>query len=536
MSDPRLSADGSGRVWFVGAGPGAPDLLTLRAVRVLELADCIVHDLLVPPELLDTLRPDCERIAVCRSDLAGRGGTIDQGEAVGRMLVQLAGQGRSVVRLKGGDPAVFARLAEEVLPLERAGIPFEIVPGITAATAAAAAVALPLTSRSDASSVTLITGHRASPPAAMVSASAADFSCLETRPGTIVVYMGLEEIDRWSESLLAAGVAAETPVAVVSRCSWPDEQTCTTTLAGLRSDPRIRLWPSPAVIIVGKVVRPRAAADASGGAAFGAGALAADGAATGPLAGRRVLVTRPAAQAVDLLHRLGRCGARAVCLPLIEILPPPTWEHVDRAIATADSFDWIVFSSSNGVESFASRLATRGDARLLGTARLAAVGPQTAEALVSHRLACDLVPMEHSARGLLDAFSQVAAPGRFLLLQADRGRDTLADGLSARGHHVERVTAYLSRDVSAIDAECLAQLDRDPVDWIILSSPAITSVAIRHLGERMAGWRIACNSLASAELLIAAGLPPTVTSVDPSLEAVLAAMQTWEENAAVDTR
>lgn len=535
MSEPRPSVHGSGRVWFVGAGPGSPDLLTIRAVRVLEAADCIVHDLLVPPELLDTLPPDCERIAVCRHDLAGREGAIDQGEAVGRLLVQLAGQGRSVVRLKGGDPAVFARLAEEVLPLEQAGIPFEMVPGVTAATAAAAAVSLPLTSRSDASSVTLITGHRAPQGSTSDPSAAGDFARLHSLPGTLVVYMGLEEIDRWSEALLDAGHAADTPVAVVSRCSWPDQRTCTTTLAGLRSDPQIRLWPSPAVIIVGQVVRHGQPRGSSGLAARTLPATTADESAAGSLAGRRVLVTRPATQATELLQRIRSSGARAVCMPLIEILPPPSWEAVDAAITTVAGFDWVVFSSSNGVEAFARRLAAIGDARLLGTVRLAAVGPQTADALHRHGLACDLVPAVHSARGVLDAFAHVQPPGRFLLLQADRGSDTLADGLAARGHHVERVTAYVSRDVPDLDPECLAELDHNPVDWVILSSPAITAAAIRHLGGRMRGWRIACNSHASGELLLSAGLTATVISEEPSMETVVAAMQAWERAAVTST-
>ena len=290
-------------VWFVGAGPGAADLLTVRAMRLLETADAVLYDILVPPHLLGTLRPEVEQIPVCRDDPSTGRRFVDPGRAVGSLLAKLASDGRRVVRLKGGDPSVFARFAEEVLPLQEAGIPYEIVPGVTAATAAAAAIAAPLTSRAEAAHVTLITGHRAvdkGPEAA----SDDDFARLAALPGTLVVYMGLEKIGCWTESLIAAGRRDDTPVAVISRCSWPDERRCTTTLADLRDNPLIRSWPSPAVIIIGDVL-------ASGGP------TAAAAPAQQPLAGQRVLVTRPAAQAAEVLGLLATAGAHGLCVPTV---------------------------------------------------------------------------------------------------------------------------------------------------------------------------------------------------------------------------
>ena len=221
-----------GRVWFVGAGPGAADLLTVRAAKLLESADVVLYDILVPPQVLGTLRPEVERIPVCRDDPSTGARYVDPGAAVGELLVALASQGKQVVRLKGGDPAVFARFSEEVLPLKREGITFAIVPGVTAATAAAATLASPLTSRSAASSVTFITGHRAIAPADSPTGHppANEFSVLASLPGTVVIYMGLEQINHWTASLIEAGCPGTRPVAVVSRCGWPDERRCTTTL------------------------------------------------------------------------------------------------------------------------------------------------------------------------------------------------------------------------------------------------------------------------------------------------------------------
>lgn len=496
-------------VWFVGAGPGAADLLTVRAARVLASADVVLYDELVPPHLLGTLRPEVERIPVCRDDPSAATPLADAGVAIGNLLVQLARTGRQVVRLKGGDPLVFARFSEEILPLQQAGITYAVIPGVTAATAAAAAIAAPLTSRERASCVTLITGHR-SGDVQNCEARRDDFARVASLPGTIVVYMGLEKVDRWTQSLLDAGESGERPVAVISRCSWPDERRRITTLQKLRDDETIRSWPSPALIIVGDVV-----------------AHAADSRpphAPLPLAGQRVLITRPAAQAGEVLALLHHVGAHGVCLPTVEIVPPESWEPLDEAIREAATFDWIVFSSKNGVEAFADRLLRAGDARLLGTARLAAVGPRTAEALAARSLACDLVPATHSAAGLCECFADEPRGRRFLLIQADRGRDTLQQDLTSWHHDVHRVTAYRSRDIPQLDATAVALLDKHPIDWVMLSSPAITASAVRLLGPRLAQCKTACNSQASAEVLVAHGLNPTVVSDTPSMEALVAAM------------
>ena len=336
--------------------------------------------------------------------------------------------------------------------------------------------------------------------------------------------MGLEQLDRWTQALLDAGCPAERPVAVISRCGWPDERRCITTIGALRDNEAVRSWPSPAVIIVGEVLAPSLAA-----APAGVTPPLSHG--SSPLAGQRVLITRPAGQADELLSLLSRAGAHGVCLPVIEIVPPDSWGPLDAAIREAWCFDWIVFSSTNGVRAFAHRLAAAGDARLLATARLAAVGPKTAAALAAEHLACDLVPETHSAAGLLEAWTNEPPGRRFLLIQADRGRDTLERELTAQEHHVERVTAYVSRDVPRLDAAAESLLAADSIDWIILSSPAITHSAVQLYGQRLAGWNIACNSPASADVLAAHGFYPTVVSDSPSMTAVVDAMQAWQTTA-----
>jgi len=508
-----------GVVRFVGAGPGDPQLLTLRALRCLQEADVIVHDSLVPPAVLDAASTLAERIPVVRGSGEGSHGidpaagadrqplaAIDPGEATGRLLAKLAGGGRRVVRLKGGDPTVFARLAEELQPLREAGIPIEIVPGVTAAVAAAAAAGVPLTSRSDASSLTLTTGHRAD------AEGGCDFPSLARLPGTLVVYMGLERIDAWTKSLLAAGADPATPVVAVSRCGWPDEKMRATTLAGLRDDSQLRGWPSPAVIIVGRVASVAGREPAS----------------PGRLAGRRVLVTRPAGQAGLFAAALAAEGAECLHRPVMTIEPPPQPDLLEEAVRQAASFDWIVFSSVNAVAAFTDQLGQWGDARLLGTARLAAVGERTAAELAQRGLACDLLPQVQSSEGLLEAFASVPPGGRFLLLQADRGRETLQRQLAGRGHQVDRVAAYATRDVEALEPGEHEQLAKAGIDWIVFTSPAITAAAVRLFRDLLPGWRVACNSPASAERLAAEGLTATVVSAEPTMASLVEAIADWE--------
>ena len=487
-------------VTFVGAGPGAADLLTLRGLEAIRSADVVVHDRLVPPAVLALIPSGVERIAIDRSDLADR----NPGGTTGDLLVGLASPGRRIVRLKGGDPTVFARLAEELAPLRQAGVAVEIVPGVTAAVAAAAAAGVPLTSRESASALTLVTGHEARGKDQPV-----DFAPLAALPGTLAVYMGIEQIAAWSRGVMAAGRSGDTPVVIVSRCSWPDQRVATSTLAMCASDAERQRWRSPAVLIVGEVVAAAAA---------------------GPLAGRRVIVTRPAGQEEELVSKIRAVGGQPLHVPVIRIVEPPSWTPLDAALGRLDTYDWIVLASMNGVRGLVARLRAAGrDGRALGTARLAAIGPATQRALEEAGFVCDLVPADHRSEGLLAALSGAAAGSRFLLVRAAAGRDLLPRGLRAAGHHVDEVAAYASEPIAGLDDEAAAALAAGEGGWITVTSGAIAESAARLFGSRMREWRIASLSSVTSAVLRRFGLEPAVEAAEPSVAELVAAIVRQEQ-------
>jgi uroporphyrinogen III methyltransferase/synthase len=500
MHDRRSPAPG--RVFFVGAGPGAPDLLTIRAVEILRAADVIVHDALVPVRMLDGINPHARRVPI---DRAGDP-RPDPGAATGHLLARLAVEGGTVVRLKGGDPAVFGRLAEELEPVRRAGVAVELVPGVTAALAAAAAAGVPLTSRVEASSVTLLTGREADGKEAAV-----DFRGLAALQGTLVVYMGVEQVARWSRELVAAGRSPDTPVTIVSRCSWPDEQLGATTLGHCAADVERHGWRSPAVVIVGAAAVP-----------------------AGPLAGRLVLVTRPSGQEGEIVSSIRAAGGRALHVPLVSIEDPPSWQPLDDAIRAASTYDWIVLASANGVRGFLGRLAAlRLDGRALGTARLAAIGPATRRHLEEAGYRCDLTPSVSRAEELAAELAATVHGGRFLLIRADRGREELRLGLEARGHHVDEVVAYETRPREALDPHDAEAVVRLPVDWIVLTSPSIATSAVRLFGDRMRAWKIATISPVTTAALEGHGLTPTVEAARATTDGIVEAIIRHEAAAAV---
>ena len=496
-----------GRVWFVGAGPGSPDLLTLRAVECLRQADVVVHDALVPTPLL-------EQVAAGRLVPAprGAGGDMppgdDPGTATGRLLVRLASTGQRVVRLKGGDPTVFARLAEELAPVQQAGLEWEIVPGVTAALAAAAAAGLPLTSRAAASSLTLVTGHGAA-----ANHDRIDYAALSRLPGTLAVYMGVEQVRTWAGALLAAGRSATTPVTVVSRCGWPDQRIVPSNLGRCAAGDVGDDCAAPAIVLIGA----------------GADAAQSSGITAARLTGTSVLVTRPAGQTAELAEAVAAQGGIPVSLPLIEIGPAPDPAAFDAAIRAADRHDWIVFASANGVAAFVSRLRALGrDGRALGSARLAAIGTATRRALEAAGFVCDAAPAEHDQRseGLLQTLSSTVRGGRFLLVRADGGREVLPEGLRADGHHVEEIAAYASRPRVALSAGDLDRLDAIGIDWVTITSGRIAEAACRLLGDRMSRWRVASISPVTSAVLRRHGIEPAAEAPTATVAGIIAAIVT----------
>jgi uroporphyrinogen III methyltransferase/synthase len=444
-------------VHLVGAGPGDPGLLTLRAVEVLGRADLVIYDKLVPRRLLEFAAAAAERI--CVTDLPGC--HPDRYPHVHQAMIAAAQKGRRVVRLKGGDPFIFGRGGEEADALRQVGIGFEVVPGVTAALSAACA-GIPLTHRDHASAVALITGHEnpAKPHSRL------DWAALARFPGTLVVYMGISRLGRIVESLLAHGKPADTPAAAIHWGSTGDQQTVEAPLAQLPQAVLRAGLTAPALIVIGTVVGLRARL-----AWFE----------RRPLFGRRVLVTRPRHQAAELLRDLERLGAVTYLLPAVDVRPPADWAPVDQAIDRLATYQWLVFTSANGVHAWIGRLRQRGrDLRALAGLQLAAIGPATAQALASYHLQADLVPGQYRSEELADELKQRAAGQRILLARADRGRELLRDEL-AQVAHVDQVAVY--SQVQAVDtgSEVFDCLRRGEIDFVTLTSSNIARAFARSL-------------------------------------------------------
>lgn len=492
-----------GIVYLVGAGPGDPGLLTLRGAECLARADVVLYDYLVNPRMLEHAPPAAERVCLGRH---GRGRLMTQAEVNARLVAD-ARQGRIVVRLKGGDPAVFARAAEELAALTQAGVPFEVVPGITAALAVSGFAGIPLTHREGASAVALVTGHQDDEKAG----SPLDYRRLAGFPGTLVFYMGVTTAPHWTAELQAGGLPAATPAAIVRRCSWPDQQVIRCTLADVAVTMAEGKLRPPVLVVVG----------AAAGLTETASWFQAR-----PLFGKSVLVSRPMEQSSSLRAALEELGAEVLVQPAIEISPPTDWSPVDAAISHLADYDWLVFSSANGVRYLLDRLAQRGhDMRSLGGLRLAAIGPGTADELARYRLRADLLPEAFRAESLAAALAAEADGRRFLLARASRGREILAEQLAAAGGQVDQVVVYRSTDVSAPDAEIAARLSAGEIDAITVTSSAIARSLAALFGENLRSARLVSISPITSATLRELGYPPAAEAAEYTMAGVVAAVR-----------
>jgi uroporphyrinogen III methyltransferase/synthase len=480
-------------------------LLTLRGAECLQTADVVLYDYLANPALLRHARSDARLICAGKH---GRDRIITQDE-INRLLIQFSREGQTVVRLKGGDPAIFARVSEEAAALSAAGIRYEIVPGITAALAAGSYAGIPLTERSIASAVAFITGHEQDdkhiPPL--------DFDALARFPGTLVFYMGVTTALEWTNALIAAGKPAKTPAAIVRRCTWPDQRIILCTLGDVASRIAADQLRPPIITIVGDVVSH---------------AEVRNWFTARPLFGQRVLVTRPRHQAADLVAPLEQLGAQCYVQPAIEIRPPTDWADVDRAIAGLPDFDWLVFSSSNGVEYFLDRLFNQGyGTRSLTHVRIAAIGAATAEALSRYHLRADLIPDEFRAESLAETLVTAAREqkkARFLLIRASRGREVLAESLAAAGFTVHQVVAYHSVDVEAADPDIAALLSAGKFDWVTVTSSAIARSLAKLFGNDLRRAKLASISPVTSATLRELGFEPAVEGKEFTMLGVVAAI------------
>jgi uroporphyrinogen III methyltransferase/synthase len=479
-----------GTVYLVGAGPGDPGLLTLRGCECLRKADLVLYDGLVNPDLLRHTKAEAQR--TCRSE-SPDGLRVPQ-EEINRRIVAAALRGQTVVRLKGGDPFIFGRGSEEAAALAAAGIPFEVVPGITAATAAAVYTGVSLTHRDLSSAVAFATGHEHSQKKSV----GLDYAALANFPGTLVFYMGLDRLDQIAAKLMEHGKPADTPVLVVSKATTPFQQTVTAKLSEIADVIRDAKLHAPSLLIVGDVVNVREQARWFE---------------ERPLFGKTIGITRPDEQADDALAMAYQLGAQPILLPMIEIAPPESWSAVDAVIRRLAEFDWIVFTSVNGVRGLLGRLwETGGDVRKLAHARLACIGPSTAAALQEFGLRADVVPAEYRAEALAAALGDRVVHQRVLWARASRGRDVLPAALMQAGAAMEQVVVYRNDDVASLPPGAVKRLEDGQVDWIGLSSPSIarnlprllTPPALQHLGTRTRLASISPVTTAAAE---EAGLP-----------------------------
>jgi uroporphyrinogen III methyltransferase / synthase len=455
-------------VFLVGAGPGNPGLLTVRAAEVLAQADLVLFDQLVPERLLELAPATAQK--VCVRDLPGH--HPDKYPHIHKLLIETAQAGKTVVRLKGGDPLIFGRGGEEAEALRDAGITYEIIPGVTAALAAGAFLEIPLTHRNHASAIALVTGHELPNK----PGNRLDWKALATFPGTLAIYMGVARLPIIVAELLKYGKSPDTPAAIVERVSWGEQRSVYSRLADLEEARRNAGLEAPGLILVGDVVSQR-----STHSWFE----------SRPLFGRRVLVTRPAHQSAGMVQKLDRLGAVVSRLIVIDIREPEDFTPLDRALdqLRTDEWQWLVFTSANGVHALLRRLDQLGrDLRDLGRVKLAAIGPKTAEALREYHLRADVVPgSTYSSEGLTAALSPHVLGQRVLLARANRGRDYVREELTKVAASVETVTVYEQVDLMTLDSAVLDSLRRGEIRYVTIPSSNIARGLLQAFDETIRG-------------------------------------------------
>jgi len=450
-----------GRVFLVGAGPGDPALITEKGKSLLSLADLILYDQLANPSLLRFAREDAEKICVGKS---GGRRSISQ-LAINRLLAREARRGKLVVRLKGGDPILFGRGAEETLHLAREQIPFEIIPGVSAALAVPVCAGIPLTMRGVSSSVTILTGREADGG----RGRGVDWDRLLRADSTFVVLMGVKNLEEIVKRFLDAGKSPRLPAALIERGTTPLQRTVVGPLGRIAAIGRARRIASPAILVVGETVALRRRLRRA--AAF-------------PLRGLRVLVTRPARQAERIVRLLERNGAVPLVYPLIRIRPARSFRALDRAIAALPRYDWVVFTSANGVQAFMGRLSSLGyDSRALARARICAVGPATGAELGDWGVRADCLPKEFTTEGIVDALtSQREIEGRsFLLPRSQLAGEALPAAIRRLGGCCVEVVAYRTLPLEGNARAIMHLIKEERVDVVILTSASAVGAYAKML-------------------------------------------------------
>lgn len=497
----------SGKVYLVGAGPGDPGLITSRALECLEKANVIVYDRLLDDRLLDCARQDAEKIYVGK---ASSEHTMPQTE-INRLLIHKAREGKNIVRLKGGDPFVLGRGGEEAEELAKNQIAFEVVPGVTSAIAVPAYAGIPVTHRTLASSFAVITGHEDP----FKVDSRIQWARLATGVDTLVFLMGIQNLPEIVAKLVEHGRPSETPIAVIKDGTRPQQKTVVGTLMDIVSRVKENGLKPPAVVVVGEVVRLREALrwfDKR------------------PLFGKRVLVTRSRHQASTLSRLLFERGAQPIELPAIDIQPTSDNRELDQAISNLIQYQWVVFTSVNGVEAVFERLyALKLDSRALHGRKIGAIGPATGKALEQRGIVADYYPAVYTTEGLIAGFQNWNIAGqRFLLPRTDIADEELANRLTGLGAVVQEIAVYrTSPNIEAI-AKAKQMLLSNQLDVITFTSSSTVSNLVSAFGTDGIppnGVKIACIGPKTAETAIKTGLKPDIVAKEHTIPGLVNAIE-----------
>lgn len=510
----------TGKVYLVGAGPGDARLITIKGKECIEKADAVVYDRLASPRLLRWMKPGAEKVYVGK--LPDRH-TMKQ-EEINQLLVDLALEGKTVVRLKGGDPTIFGRVGEEAELLYRNGIAFEIVPGITSSISVPAYAGIPVTHRDLASSLSIITGHESPDKLDRMI----QWDKVTNATGTLIFMMGVAKIGYISRQLIAHGRPSDTPVALVRWGTRAEQDTITGTLADIEEIVQAANFQPPAVIVVGEVVLQREHLK---------------WAERLPLFGKRILVTRARSQASQLVSRIEDLGGEPYEFPVIETILPTSNQvlsQIDEALEKLERYDWVFFTSVNGVDFFFRHLNASGkDIRALVGARIAAVGPATADALRERGIAAEVLKERYQAEGLVEAFgSELLAGQQVLLPRGDLGRNWLPEELTRMGLHVTDIKIYETVLCNEDDDELLKLFQEGGIHAVTFTSSSTVTNLLRVL-ERMSGdsplellrgSTVACIGPLTAETAREAGLNVSVMAEEATIESLVEALCEWNKD------
>ena len=506
-----------GKVYIIGAGPGDAGLIPLKGLDCLRLADVIVYDHLVNEELLKYAKSDARFI------YAGKKGgdhTLSQ-ETINNLLVKEAAAGNTVARLKGGDPFIFGRGGEEAETLASKGVPFEVVPGVTSAIAVPAYAGIPITHRGLTSTVAFVTGHEDPTK----EKSDIDWKAL-CGIGTLVFLMGVKNIAQIAEELIKNGKAPETPAALIRWGTTPQQEIITGTLDNIAELARERNFSPPAILVAGKVVdmhRTLSWFEQK------------------PLLGRGIVITRPEAQADELARLLAREGAYPIHFPTIKIVPPSDWHDLDAAIKNLENYDWLIFTSANGVHFFLERLLEKEkDIRDLKGIKICCIGPATAKQIENRGMKVDLVPDYFISEGIIKSFAGIDLRKKKILIpRAYSARDVLPAGLKKLGAKVDVVTAYETANSGKKKEEIEKLFDENRVDVITFTSSSTVNNFVEIMGNDFSyppKIKIACIGPVTAAAAKKAGFSVDIHQEEYTIEGLVRALIDYFEKEIVRDR